>query len=265
MAGIACPCMRCSFTLLLFRSAESTSTPETRALGSVPKAPPTSPIPDLHPSKTNSHDQYTAALCLSEPVSLETVSGDNPLRAPFHTDTELVATIPTTIAAYAVVASDGNTVGDAAGHTAAISGSAAPTAAYKNEPHCSAQNCPPFQKACKSKAFAAMPALLESTAQGGAPFAANDIDSVQRQEGESSAQQQRVAAMQVPDKQSCKAKIPSRDIFVETESCRHRQASKAASRVLVTQQQQLLWAAMSKGGGEGSVPSWINAAVGYYE
>lgn len=202
------------------------------------------------------------AVSLSEPGSLETVLGSNALTAPFHTDTELVANIPTTIAAYAVVARDDNTTGDTASLVAAIPDISAPTAADR-DPHCSVSSCPSLHKMRNSEATAAVPALSDSTPQAGLTYAAGDSKSKKRPTGNSSAKTRQVAAKEPLHRQPCKATLPPLDMFDEAEHYRHRQASKAALQVLAIQEQQLLWAAMCKGGEQRTVPTWVYAAAGH--
>lgn len=202
----------------------------------------------------------------SKPGSLEPLSESNALTAPFHTDTKLVPTIPTTIAAYAAVARDDNTTEDTAGLMAAIPDISAPTAADRDDSHRSVSRCPSLRKMRNSEAIAAVPALADATAQAGLTYAAGDSNSTERPTGNSSAKTQQVAVKQPLHRQPCKATFPTLDMFDEAEHYRHRQASKAASQVLAIQEQQLLWAAMSKGllgGGDRTVPTWMYAAAGH--
>ena len=57
--------------------------------------------------------------------------------------------------------------------------------------------------------------------------------------------------------QPCKV-LQTLDMFDEVERRSHKQASKAALRVLAIQQQQLLWAAKSKGDKEGIMPAMLS-------
>lgn len=234
------------------RSVEP-SFPDHRLLNSLPKAASTSPVtePDLRKSK--SPDHYLTALSTSQQ---STSTAESPLVAPFHAETKLVATIPTTTgAASAVAASDSNpafgnplqgeagcmlvNLGDTAPNSAAVKSSS-------DEP--STPQCHPLLNAgCNDQGSAA--SLLETAPQTGTSLAPEISSSKHGQKGNSPVPQQPLAAIHTANMQPCKV-LQTLDMFDEVARRRHKQASKAALRVLAIQEQQLLWAAKSKGGTE---------------
>ena len=258
------PCMRCCSTLLLLCRSAEPNTPDCRVLNSFPKAASSSPAPETDFRKNNSPDQYMTASSASQQSASFVESS---LAAPFKAETKLVATIPTTtMAANAVAASDsnpihGNPTGEA-GLTIANLGDEAPNSAAVvsdgNQP-CALRHYPMPYEGCKDTGSAGT--LLGLAAQVGTSCAPEIIDSKQEQKGLAAKQQ--LAAIQIANMQPCKEALQTLEMFDETEMYRHRQASKAALRVLAIQKQQSLWAAKSKGGQKSTVPAWICGTAGH--
>lgn len=194
---------------------------------------------------------------------------ETPVVAPFHADSLLVAAMPTSIvdstAGYAVDENGGNTNDDDPGHVTAIPGDTAPNSAAfvgHRGGACAGQSCPSLHEGCKGQeAVAAVSTTRDAAAHAGAHLTAVNSESIQAPKGNSPATKQQPVAMQSAHMQPCKEILQTLDMFDETEQCRHRQASKAALRVLAIQEQRLLWAAKSKGGGERTLPAWIHVAA----
>ena len=247
--------------LLLCRSAEPNS-PDCRALSSFPKAEFISPAPESDLRKSNSPDQHMTALSTSQQSTS--------LAAPLDAANKLVATIPTTTtAANAVAASDsnltdGNPIDGEAGLAIANPGDAAPnstTVVSHGDKPCALQRYYPLlHGGCNDREKAGT--LLGPASQAGTPCAPEVSNSKQGQRGNSPAPKQQWAAIQTADMQPYKDTLQTLDMFDETERSRHRQASRAALRVLAIQEQQLLWAAKSTGGEERSVPAWMDGTAG---
>lgn len=164
--------------MALCRSFEPSS-PDCRLLNSLPKAASTSPVtePDLRKSK--SPDHYLTAVSTSQQ---STSTAESPLMAPFHADTKLVATIPTTTgAASAVAASDsnpafGNPLHGEAGFMLANLGDTAPNSAavMSNSHEPSTPQCYPLlNRGCNDKGTIA--SLLGTAAQAGASLAPKSV------------------------------------------------------------------------------------------
>ena len=256
--------MRCCFTLLLLcRSAEPNSL-DCRALSSFPKAESISPAPETDLRKSNSPDQHVTALSTSQQSATLVESS---LAAPFDAEATLVATIPTTtMAANAVAASDsiltdGNSIDGEAGFMKTNPGDTAPNSAaavsHGDKPCALQRYYPLLHGGCNHYDKEKAGTLGGAATQVRASCAPQVSHSQEGPRGNSPAPKQQLAAIQTADVQPYKETLQTLDMFDETERSRHRQASKAALRVLAIQEQQLLWAAKSKGGKERSVPAWF--------
>ena len=255
--------------LLLFCRSAEPNTSDCRLLSSFPKADSVSPAPETDFRKSNSPDQHMTALSTSQQIASLV---ESPLATSVDAETKLVASIPTTaMAANAVAASDSHPIADSpidgeAGLMIANPGDTAPnSAAVKSHTHksCALQRYYPLlHEGCPDRGIAGV--LLGTAAQVGTSCAPEVSHSNQGQKGDGSAPRQQVAAIQTAYMQPCKKTLQTLDMFDETERSRHRQASKAASRALAIQQQQLLWATKSKGDNltERSVPSWVSGTAG---
>jgi len=59
--------------------------------------------------------------------------------------------------------------------------------------------------------------------------------------------------------QPCSSVLQSLSLFDEGEHCRHRQATKAAKRAYMPQEQQRMWEAKSQAGNLKTLPTWLQA------
>ena len=59
--------------------------------------------------------------------------------------------------------------------------------------------------------------------------------------------------------QPCSSVSQSLSLFDEAEHCRHRQATQAAKRAYMSQEQQRMWEAKSQAGILGTLPTWLQA------
>ena len=251
--------------LWLCRSAEP-NTPGCRVLNSFPTAASISPDPETNLRKSNSPDQYMTAPSTSQQSASLVESS---LAAPLYAETKLVATIPTTtMTASAVAASgsnpiDGNATGEAGLMIANLGDAAHNSAAIVsngNQPCALQCHHPLLHEGCNDEGAAGT--LLGTAAQAESSCVLEVSSSKQGQKGDSPAPKQQLTAIQTASMQPCKGTLQTLDMYDETEMCRHRQASKAALRVLAIQEQQLMWAAKSKGGQNKSVPAWICGSAG---
>lgn len=171
--------------------------------------------------------------------------GSLTLTAPVSPETKLVATIPTTTAAYAAPAAhSGDFQPDSM--TADLENAKSAMQAYLQQEaaHCAKQSCTSDLGGCLDcNTVPAAP--LVDIAQAVTMKAAVSA-SLQDDLHNDPAVEQPIA-LQSLQEQPCREVLQTLDMFDEVEQRRHKQASRAAKRVHAVHQQQLLWAAKSEG------------------
>ena len=232
--------------MLLCRSAEPRAPSHCRAHSSLSKCMPIRPAA---PRNSNAPEHHKPAMPASQPVTqCNPAFGDSssPSSVSFLPDSNLVATIPTTTAAYAAFAAhSGGLQPDPITARLGDPASAMQASLGQVDEHLTTlQRCTSDCVGCHD-CHAVQAALQAGTAQAVAIKAAVP-ESLQANLRNSPTTEEKPTALQSTEVQLCREVLQTLNMFDEVEQRRHKQAIKAAKRVQAIHEHQLLWAAKSK-------------------